>query len=119
MAILIQSQSNWWQFIVLLILFILVLFGAYFSTKLFGKFQIKKGSSKNIHQLESISVGPQKFIQLIKIGEEFILIGVTKDKITFIKEIDKNNIDLNKYKKDNIQQVAPFSKHLEKFLGKK
>lgn len=117
--LLFAKQSDWLQVIVLMVLFIVVLFGAYFSTKLFGNFQIKKGSSKNIHQLESISVGPQKVIQLIKVGEEFILIGITKDKITYIKEINKDNIDLNKYEKDKSNQVVPFSKHLEKFLSKK
>ncbi|GMQ62763.1 flagellar biosynthetic protein FliO [Vallitalea maricola] len=114
-----SGQSEWWQVIVLLVLFILVLVGAYYVTRVFGRFQIKKGSSQNIHQLESISVGPQKFIQLIKIGDEYILIGITKDKITFLKEIDKDNIDLSKYNKEKIAQVTPFNKQLEKFLGKK
>lgn len=117
--ILFAKQSDWLQVIVLLVLFIMVLFGAYFATRLFGSFQIKKGSSKNIHHLESISVGPQKVLQLIKVGEEYILIGVTKDKITFIKDINKENIDINKYNKDKTDLVVPFSKQLEKFLGKK
>jgi flagellar protein FliO/FliZ len=112
------NQNNLLQVIVLLILFVTVLIAAFFTTKMFGKFQLKKGSSKNIHQLESISAGPGKFIQLIQIGEEYILIGITKDKITFLKEINKDNIDLTKYDKKDMSQVA-FSKHLEKFLNKK
>ena len=114
-----SGQSQWWQVIVLIALFVLVLVGACFVTRLFGKFQIKKRSSQNIHQLESISVGPQKFIQLIKIGNEYVLVGITKDKITFLKEIDEENIDLSKYEKEKIAQVTPFSKQLEKFISKK
>ncbi len=117
--LLLVGQNDWLQLIVLLVLFIIVLFGAYFATRLFGSFQVKKGTSRNIQQLESISVGPQKVLQLIKVGEEYLLIGITKDRITFMKEIDPGHIDLNHYATDKKNQVLPFNKQLEKFLKKK
>lgn len=118
-SVLLTASSDWLQLSVLLILFIFVLVGAYFATRLFGNFHIKKGNSRNIKQLESITVGPQKVIQLIKVGEEYLLIGITKDRITYIKEIDKTNIDLSLYDLAKKNQGAPFNKQLEKFLKKK
>ncbi len=117
--LLLIGQNDWLQLIVLLVLFIVVLIGAYFATRLFGSFQIKKGNSRNIQRLESISVGPQKVLQLIKVGEEYLLIGITKDRITFMKEIDPEHIDLSHYTMDKKNQVLSFNKQLEKFLKKK
>lgn len=105
------------QIIYILILCVVVFLGAYYSSRLLGNFQMKKNKASNIKILEVISVGPQKTIQLLKIGEEFVLIGVTKDKITFIKDISKDNLDLNLF--ENHDTIIPFSQYMNKFKKKK
>lgn len=78
---------------------------------------MKKKQDTNIKIIEATMVGPQKNLQLVKVGQEYLLIGVTKDRITFIKEIDKDSIKVDTATK--MEQGIPFSKHLEDLIKKK
>ena len=81
-----------YEFIVIFLIFVIVLVGAYYTTKYVGNMQIKSSTS-NMQIIGVIYVGPQKTLQLVKIGNEIILIGVTKDNITFIKDFSKDMLD--------------------------
>lgn len=106
------------QIFYIFILCIVVFVGAYYTSKLLGNYQFSKNKLSNLKIAEVIQVGPQKTIQLIKVGTEYVLIGVTKDKITFIKEIPESNIDLNLLP-NNINNSMPFNKYLDQILKKK
>lgn len=106
------------QIIYIFILCIVVFVGAYYTSRLLGNYQLNNKKLSNLKILEVISVGPQKTIQLIKVGNEFILVGVTKDKITFLKEVSEANIDLS-LTTTNVNQSVPFKKYLENSFKKK
>ncbi len=101
----------------LLIAFFAVLFGAYYVTKLFARFQSKKVLGNNIKVIESIMIGPQKTIQLVKVGQEYLLIGVTKDHITYLKSIENDQVTFNE-EKLNGSRNDTFNKLLEKIMKK-
>ncbi len=52
------------------------------TTKLLASQGFKKYKNRNIRLLEGINVGPQKNLQLVKVGEKILLLGITKDSIT-------------------------------------
>lgn len=106
------------QIIYILIICIVVFLGAYYSSRLLGNYHFKKNKTSNIKIIEAISVGPQKTIQLLKIGSEFVLIGVTKDKITLLKDISQENIDLSLIENCN-ETIIPFSQYMDKIIKKK
>lgn len=104
------------QFFLLIIVFIIILFLAYYSTKWLAssRFSIKRNS--NVRIIESISVGYQSTIQLIKVGSKLFLIGVTKESVTFLTEIDEEiNEDENKQNDFKV----PFEKYLQEYFNKK
>lgn len=96
----------------------IVIFFAYYCTKLIASSRFNKGNklNSNIKILESISVGIQGSIQLVKIGEKYILIAVTKEKISFLTEVNEDQ--LNIVEKDETQIVVPFEKYMQKFIHK-
>lgn len=106
------------QIIYIFILCIVVFVGAYYTSRLLGNYQLNNKKLSNMKIIEVISVGPQKTIQLIKVGNEYVLVGVTKDKITFLKEVTEANIDLN-LSNANVNQSVPFKKYLENSFKKK
>ena len=66
-------------FIVLLV-FILIIYLAYFATKKMGKrLSIKGVANKNIKILESVSIGQNKSIVIIESAGKVLLIGVTQN----------------------------------------
>lgn len=100
----------------IIVLFVIILFGAYYVSKHVGNFQIKKSNNNNMKIIGVISVGPQKTLQLIKVGKEIILIGVSKDNITYIKEMPIDS--LGDQLEDNIDNDS-FNKHFERFINKR
>ena len=82
------------KLVVVLVVFIVIMYLAYRASKLVGgsRFGGKKG--KNIDLVESRAVGINSGVQLIKVGTGYFLIGVTRDKITLLSEIDKETLDV-------------------------
>ncbi|PKM49854.1 MAG: hypothetical protein CVV02_14015 [Firmicutes bacterium HGW-Firmicutes-7] len=110
--------ENVLQVIYILILCIVVFVGAYYTSRILGNYQFKKTKLSNLKVVEVIGVGPQKTIQLIKVGNDYVLIGVTKDRITFMKEVYADHIDLSIIQ-NAPSDPLPFSHHMDKFLNKK
>lgn len=100
----------------IIILFIIILFGAYYVSRYVGNFQSRKTNNSNIKIIGVISVGPQKTLQLVKIGQEIILIGVSKDKISYIKDISSDSLD--DMSELNIK-TASFNKYFDKLINKR
>jgi flagellar protein FliO/FliZ len=108
-----EGGAPWVSAISIMILFVLVLFGAYFTTRFLGKFQSNQHKNSYIKILEAISVGPNKTVQLVKVGEEYMAIGVTKDRITYLKSIDKDQIELTLFEERG--QMKSFNQYFNKF----
>lgn len=113
-----QQLNNWslvGQFFSSLLLLGIILVAFYFLAKVVASYRYKGNKNSNIKIIESIGIGYQSMIQLIEVGNKIILIGVTKDKITFLCEVDKDSIkegDLNSNTPDS------FRKYLETFINK-
>lgn len=83
------------QFFLLILVLAFVIFLAYYSTKLMGRGikGMRKGS--NLETIESIGIGIGSTIQLLRAGSKYFLIGVSKDRITYLTEVDENSIDFS------------------------
>ena len=99
----------------LVFLFIGIVLGAYYVTKWISMAQFQKNQGKNIKVIESIGIGPQKILQLVQVGTQVFLIGITKDHITFMTEIDPSTIATS-----NIEagQHASFQSYLSQWIQK-
>jgi|GEM_PF-787650 len=89
---------------------------AYICLRLVGRFRggnIKQ--DRNLKMVEALGVGVQSTIQLIKVGDKFFLIGVSRGNITMLGEVDADSI---KTEAKNLPYV-PFDKVLAKFIPKK
>lgn len=73
----------------LILIFILVLVMAYFASKLAAKYQSNVLNSKsNIRIIESFRLGNNRFIAIVKIGENYYALGLGKDEITMIDRLN-------------------------------
>ena len=86
--------SNILQLIVILIIFILILVATYFTTRWIGKTGAIQTSSSNIRVRETFKIAPNKYIQIIELGDKYYAIGVSKDNITFLTELSEEQLDL-------------------------
>jgi flagellar protein FliO/FliZ len=107
--------KDYLQSLSVIILFFVILWGAYYATKYIGKLQFKRTNGNNMSIVEVLPVGPQKTVQLIRVGTEYMVIGVSKDHISFIQGVDESTIKLEK---DQSEMVIPFSAYMKKLVKK-
>lgn len=97
------------EFIVLLIVFAFVLFITYYVTKFIGNIQKTQMTSGNIQIIESRRLMGNKQLAIIKVGDDYFLIGIGKDEIQTVGKIDGEKLDIKEQ-----EEVAPFSEVLER-----
>ena len=83
------SMESFLQLISALLIFVFVLLITYFTARWVGSYQKVRMKSKNLQIIESMSVGNNKTICLLKAGTEYLVVAVGKDEIhtlTVLKE---------------------------------
>ena len=80
------------QLFTLLIVFIFVLAATYFATRFVGNYQKNKLSGSNIQILETMRISNTKYIQMIKVGSKCFAVAVCKDTITYLSEINEQEL---------------------------
>ena len=92
-----------------MILFCLILVLCYVVTRWLGSSGLLQQRNRNISIVESYKLGPNKGIQIVKIGNKYIAIGVGKDNIEYLLEIPEEGLDLEQYIVMNHKNQGPES----------
>ena len=103
------------QFISILIIFIAVLAATYYVTKWIANYQKGTESGRNIDVIETCKISATKYVQIIRIGERYVAIGVSKDEITNLGDVPAEDLQFNTESKENLS----FKEVLEKIKGEK
>ena len=102
------------RIVFIIVMFVLVAFAAYYTTRFISSSKRKVGSSGNIRIIEGAAVGPQANIQLVCVADKYFLIGVTKEKITFLTEINGEAVNMP----DPAKVFVPFESYLNKVFNR-
>ncbi|MBP3677764.1 MAG: flagellar biosynthetic protein FliO [Agathobacter sp.] len=81
MVSLSASMESFLQLISALLIFALVLLLTYFTARWVGSYQKVRMKSKNLQVIESLAVGNNKSICLLKTGTEYLVVAIGKDEI--------------------------------------
>lgn len=68
-------------FLSLIFTFAVILGLAYVTTKIVASASFKKYKNKNMRLLEGMQLGPQKTLQLVRVGNKILLLALTKDNV--------------------------------------
>lgn len=90
----VKEMDNILRLLAAIIVFVLVLAATYYVTKWIAKTGALQPYARNIKVMESSKIAPNKYIQIVKIGRKYYSIGVTKETITFLSELDEEQLDL-------------------------
>lgn len=106
-AILTSGFSAGWSIVKLILITVLVLVLAFYSTRMIAKYQNNTWSAKNnIQFIESYRVDGNKMVAIAKIGEKYYALGIGKDEIHVIAELEKENLKLSE-QIENAVDTAP------------
>ncbi len=87
------------QLLTVLFIFVFVLFLTYWTTRLAGSYKKQQMVGKNIQVMETVGISASKYLQIVKIGSRYFVIGVSKDTITYLCEINEDELDFSKSSK--------------------
>ena len=76
----------------LIIVFIIVLIVCYFTTRFVAGKQTMQKKIGNFDMIETFPIAQNKYLQLIKMGQKYVVMSVTKDTITYITELNQEEI---------------------------
>lgn len=100
----------------LVITFIFILVLAYYATQWVAKSTTLQNKNKNIRMIETYRVNQNKYVQILKIGNKFIAIGVGKDEVNFLSELPPESI---KWEEEPGHPMPDFKDVLEKMNEKR
>lgn len=69
-----------------------VLIAAYYVTRYLSRKTFNNVASKNLRIIETTSLGIDKNLLLVRVGEQYLLLGSTQKSITMLSEIDPEKL---------------------------
>lgn len=100
------------------IIFLITLAAAYFTTKWIGKSNLLQSGNRNIKIIETFRLSQTKTIHIVKIGDKYIAIGVSKEHMEFLTELTKEELNLLSETENKTGGGIDFKEVLAKFQKK-
>ena len=100
-----------------LIGFFALLFLTRVTTKYIGQKQLKTMKSKNISVVETIILGTDKRLHLVKAGNSYVLIASTSKSVEFLTAVDMDESEINEETAAVTDTRFDFRAILEKYSG--
>lgn len=105
------GSSSIGQFIIAVVVLVFVVVLCYFTTRFIANYQKGIAGKGNIEILEVKGLGNNKYIEIVRIGDEYFALGVGKDNITLISKVDRAAL---KYEQPQKKTKESFSQLLDK-----
>lgn len=104
------EMDGYVQFMTVLILFVFVLAITYLVTRWIANYQKNRAGSGNLEIIETCRVASNKYIQIVRAGEKYLVIGIGKDEVHMLSELSAVELEL----KEEGKQTDAFVDILEK-----
>lgn len=119
MLLTIMSQADsYLQFITVLILFVFVLGITYVTTKWIANYQKGKTAGGNIEVIETHRITSNKYVQILRAGNKYLLIAIGKDEINMLTELSEDEIMLTNAQGDPQMDFNTVLKKVKDFRQK-
>lgn len=91
-AALPDRAESFTQFLTVILVFVFVLGLTYLTTRFVGSYQKTKSAGRNFEVIETCKITNGKYLQIVRVGEKYVVIGIGKDSITSICELSAEDI---------------------------
>lgn len=87
-----SATDSYLQFITVLVLFVFVLGITYVTTKWIANYQKGKNAGSNLEVIETMRITNNKYIQIVRAGNKYLVIAVGKDEIHMLAELPEEEL---------------------------
>lgn len=100
---------------VVLLLFVFVLVITWFTTRWISKVQRGQMSGgDNLEIIETQKISNNKYLQIVRAGDKYLVIAIGKDEVSFLSEVSKDELII----KTEEESAPSFASVLEKIRNK-
>lgn len=110
--------DSYLQFITVLILFVFVLLITYWTTRWIARYQKGKAGAGNLEVIETCRISPNKYVQILRAGEKYLVIAVGKDEIHMLAELSEEELLLQKNSEEASVSFAGVFEQMKKLKEK-
>ena len=107
------------QLFTVLLIFVFVLIITYLTTRFIGNYQKTQITKGNIQVIETYKITSNKFIQVVKIGEKYMAIAISKENITMLTELNEDSLTLPEQDMMNQEGFKELLERAKNILPKK
>lgn len=75
-----------------IIMFVLILAAAYYATRFLAKKGMAQGRTRTMKLIESMPLGADRSLHIVKVGAQYFLIGSATKNIFLIKELEEDKL---------------------------
>jgi flagellar protein FliO/FliZ len=112
LALVADRAESFTQFLTVILVFLLVLALTYLTTRFVGNYQKARSVNRNFDVIETYKITNGKYLQIVRIGEKYVVIGIGKDNVTSICELSAD--DIKPVPEQSVQSVEAFRSILDK-----
>ncbi len=91
-AVQTSSFESFVQLIGVLLIFIFVLVITYLATRWIASYQKGHSFNKNLRVIDTLKITPNKYIQIIEAGDEYLVIAIGKDEVQLLTKLTKEQL---------------------------
>lgn len=121
-AVQTSSVDNILQFLSALFIFVFVLGITYLTSRWIAGYQKEHSMNKNLKVIETLKITPNKYIQLIEAGEEYLVVAIGKEEVQLLTKLRREQLkdlsfenEMTKLSTDNFKDVLDkVKKHIPK-----
>lgn len=117
-VLLAGSLDSFFQLLGSLIIFVFVLAMVYFVTRWMGAIQKGRSDNKNLHIIETISVGNNKMISIVEAGTVYLVISIGKDEVHLLARLTREQLKDLSFEDERGMSQESFTEILGKLKDK-
>ncbi|MCR5832117.1 MAG: flagellar biosynthetic protein FliO [Lachnospiraceae bacterium] len=87
-----DRAESFTQFLTVILIFLLVLGLTYLTTRFVGNYQKIRNVNRNFEVIETLRITNGKYLQIVRVGEKYVVIGIGKDSITKVCDLSPDDI---------------------------
>ncbi|NLK27981.1 MAG: flagellar biosynthetic protein FliO [Clostridiales bacterium] len=110
-----STSESVWHLIGLVLLLIVILIAAYYTTKFVANAKFGQLRTSNFKLIDSYRIAPNKMLQIVKVANKYLVLAVSKDSVEFITELEEAEVMVRDTR--SIEKQS-FKKILEKIKEK-
>ncbi len=105
-------EYDFFKFLYTIFVFSVILAIAYYVTKIIAKKGAPRSKSKNMKVVETLPIGIDKSVVLIKVGKQFVLLGNTTKNLTYFSAFDEDKLGIS----DAHNELEDFNTSFESYM---